>query len=206
MFWAETLKSTLVLFAIVNPIGSVPLFLQLTSQLSPEERGRAFRTAVRTSLVILCAFIIAGQWMLTNVFRIEMNDLMVAGGLLLLIIAIDHLVFGSLVRGVMGGGKREPHQIGAVPIACPMLAGPGAMMSVLVTRSESEHGFAVAVSSVLIVLLATWFILRFIDPLYRLLGETACTVLSKILCLFLAAIGIRLMMTGLMEYFRVPSA
>lgn len=201
MFWKETLKATLVLFAIVNPIGSVPLFLQLTSHLSPEERGCAFRTAVRTSLVILFAFIIAGRWMLTNVFRIELNDLMVAGGLLLLIIAIDHLVFGSLVKGVMGGGTRAPHQIGAVPIACPMLAGPGAMMSVLVTRWESEAGFAVAVASVLIVLLGTWLILRFIDPIYRLLGETVCTVLSKILCLFLAAIGIRLMMEGLKAYF-----
>ena len=72
--FAETLKAILVLFAIVNPIGSVPLFLQLTGHLSPEERGRAFRTAVRTSLVILFAFIIAGEWILRHVFRIQMND------------------------------------------------------------------------------------------------------------------------------------
>jgi multiple antibiotic resistance protein len=199
MDWAAILKSTLVLFAIVNPIGSVPLFLQLTGDLSPEERQRAFGVALRTAAIILLIFVLAGKGVLTGLFQIGLHDLMAAGGLLLLIIAIDHLVFGSLVRGVMGGEKRDARRIGAVPIACPMLAGPGAMMTVLVTHSE--HGFWTAVVSLALVLVATWIILRFIDPLYHLLGETVCTVLSKVLCLFLAAVGINLIMQGLSEYF-----
>ncbi|MFC1671497.1 MarC family protein [Planctomycetota bacterium] len=198
--WAAIIKSTLMLFAIVNPIGSVPLFLQLTSRLDSEERKQAFGTAIRTSAIILLVFVIAGEKILSHLFQITLNDLMAAGGLLLLIIAIDHLVFGSLVRGVMSGEGKEARQIGAVPIACPMLAGPGAMMSVLVTYSE--HGFRVAIVSMVVVLGATWLILRFIDPLYRFLGETVCTVLSKILCLFLAAVGIRLMMQGLSVWFQ----
>ena len=195
------LKSALLLFAIVNPVGSIPLFIQLTQGMTLEQRARAFRTAVIVSAVILFVFIAAGQGILTYVFQIGLNDLKAAGGLLLLIIAIDHLVFGSLVRGVLKAEGREAHRIGAVPIACPILAGPGAMMTVLVTTSEhGAWGYAIAAVAVVVVLAVTWLIFRFIDGLYRVLGETVCTVLSKVLCLFIAAIGIRMMMEGLSRY------
>jgi multiple antibiotic resistance protein len=87
-----------------------------------------------------------------------------------------------------------------VPIACPILAGPGAMMTVLLTYSE--YGLVTAVISVVVVLGITWIILRFIDAIYTILGRTVCMVLSKILCLFIAAIGINLLMQGLSHYFK----
>jgi multiple antibiotic resistance protein len=200
MNWTAALQSALILFAIVNPVGSVPIFLQLTEGMTGTLRRRSFNTAVFTSAVILFLFIPAGKWILTNFFRITLPDLMAAGGLLLLIIAIDHLVFGALVKGVLNAGKKSAHHIGAVPMACPILAGPGAMMTVLVTFSE--HGFFVAATSIIIVLGVTWVLFRFIDVFYRILGEVVCLVLSKILCLFLAAIGIRLLMQGLVHYFK----
>ena len=203
MEWVETakniLKSTITLFAIVNPIGSVPIFLQLTERLEPAQRKRAFRTGVIAAAVILFIFIIAGEWLLGGFFQIGINDLMAAGGLLLLIIAVDHLVFGALASGVLKGEQQDAAHIGAVPIACPILAGPGAMMTVLLTYSE--HGWVAAFISVTVVIGITWLILQFIDPIYRFLGKTVCTVLSKILCLFIAAIGLRLLMQGISVYF-----
>jgi multiple antibiotic resistance protein len=198
--WTAVLKSTITLFAIVNPIGSIPLFLQLTSGMRPEERKRAFRTGILSASAILFVFILAGEKILTGFFQIQLNDLMAAGGLLLLIIAIDHLVFGALVRGVLTGEEQDADHIGAVPIACPILAGPGAMMTVLLTFSE--HGLLVAAVSVLVVVGISWSILYFIDAIYRVLGKTVCTVLSKILCLFIAAIGMRLLVQGLSPYFK----
>lgn len=200
MDWTAILKSTITLFAIVNPIGSIPLFLQLTSGMRPEERRRAFRTGIFSASAILFVFILAGEKILTEFFQIQLNDLMAAGGLLLLIIAVDHLVFGALVRGVLTGEQQDADHIGAVPIACPILAGPGAMMTVLLTFSE--HGLFVAVVSVLAVVGISWLILHFIDAIYRVLGKTVCTVLSKIRCLFIAAIGMRLLMQGLSPYFK----
>ena len=200
MNWTDALKSIITLFAIVNPIGSIPIFLQLTGRMTPPERSRAFRTGAISAGVILFIFILAGDHILTQFFQISINDLMTAGGLLLLIIAIDHLVFGTLVRGVLVGDKQGADHIGAVPIACPILAGPGAMMTVLLTYSE--YGLFVAALSVIAVIGITWLILHFIDSIYRLLGETVCTVLSKILCLFIAAIGMKLLMQGLSHYFK----
>jgi multiple antibiotic resistance protein len=198
--WAAILKSTITLFAIVNPIGSIPLFLQLTSNMTPQERRRAFRTGILAASVILFVFILAGERILTDFFQIQVTDLMAAGGLLLLIIAMDHLVFGALVRGVLTGEQQDADHIGAVPIACPILAGPGAMMTVLLIFSE--HGLLVAAVSVLLVVGITWMILYFIDAIYRILGKTVCTVLSKILCLFIAAIGMKLLVQGLSHYFK----
>lgn len=200
MDWTDILKSSLLLFAIVNPIGSIPIFLQLTGGMTQKERSRAFQTGVVSSIAILFIFILVGEHILTNFFQIHLSDLMAAGGLLLLIIAIDHLIFGSLVRGVLSGEQQNARHIGAVPIACPILAGPGAMMTVLVTYSE--HGYFVAVVSVIVVFLITWLILRFIDTIYNYLGKIVCIVLSKILCLFIAAIGVHLLMQGLSHYFR----
>lgn len=200
MDWAAIFKSTITLFAIVNPIGSIPIFIQLTSKMTPAQRRRAFRTGVLSATVILFVFILAGEGILTEFFQIRVTDLMAAGGLLLLIIAIDHLVFGSLVRGVLSAEEQDADHIGAVPIACPILAGPGAMMAVLLTYSE--YGLLVAATSVLIVLGITWLILRFIDTIHRFIGKTVCTVLSKILCLFIAAIGMNLLMEGLSHYFK----
>ncbi|MBA3065082.1 MarC family protein [bacterium] len=201
MNWDAVFKSTLMLFAIVNPVGSIPIFLQLTDFMSLKERKRTFRVGIFSSTAILFFFIIVGDRILTHFFQIQLSDLMAAGGLLLLIIAIDHLLFGSLVRGVLGGEQyNDPSHIGAVPIACPILAGPGAMMTVLVTFSE--HGFAVAASSIIVVLGIAWVILHFIDKIYTFMGKIVCIVLSKILCLFIAAIGIRLLMIGISQYFK----
>ena len=205
MDWTAAVKSTIALFAIVNPLGSIPIFLQLTDGMGKQERTRTFRIAVLSAAVILFVFVLAGKHILSGFFQIRLSDLMAAGGLLLVIIAVDHLVFGALVRGVLSGQPRGAHHVGAVPIACPILAGPGAMMTVLLTFSE--HGLAVAAISVAAVLGATWLILCFIDAIHRLLGQTVCTVLSKILCLFIAAIGMRLLVEGLSHHFtQAPAA
>ena len=200
MEWMDVLKSVVLLFAIVNPIGSIPLFLQLTNGMDKKDRARTFKTGVTAATVILSIFIIAGERLLTQFFQIQISDLMAAGGLLLLIIAIDHLVFGLLTKGVLGEQKQDAHRIGAVPIACPILAGPGAMMTVLLIASRQVY--FVAIFSVLIVFGIAWLIFKFIDSLYKILGEIVCIVLSKILCLFIAAIGIRLLMQGLVYYLK----
>ena len=193
-------QSTIMLFAIVNPVGSIPIFLQLTNQLDRKNRADAFKTAVFTAFIILFLFILSGRWILSYLFRIQLNDLMAAGGLLLLIIATDHLVFGALLKSVHVSEKMNANHIGAVPIACPIIAGPGAMMTALVILSE--HGFLIAMLSTLIVLAITWILLSCIDRIYNFLGEIVCLVLSKVLSLFLAAIGIRLLMQGLSHYFK----
>ena len=150
-------------------------------------------------VIILLVFSFAGNVILNHIFHIRLADLQLAGGILLLIIAIDHLMFGSLRRSVMVEGTFTPYEIGCVPLACPLLAGPGAMVTSLTTLEKS--GPAKAVVAIAAVFGALWLIMRFIQPIHRFLGKIVCTVFSKVMCLFIAAIGMHMIMSGLRFYF-----
>lgn len=193
------IEAILALFAIVDPIGNIPIFLGVTEHIGESESQKAFNTAVGVSVIILLIFSFAGNVILNRVFHIELADLQLAGGVLLLIIAIDHLIFGSLRRSIAVQGTLSPYEIGCVPLACPLLAGPGAMVTSLTTLESS--GPAKAVVAIAAVFGVLWLILRFIEPIHRLLGKLVCTVFSKVMCLFIAAIGVHMIMSGLLYYF-----
>ena len=140
--------------------------------------------------------------MLSRIFHIQLADLQLAGGVLLLIIAVDHLIFGSLRRSIAVKGTLGPYEIGCVPLACPLLAGPGAMVTSLTTLEKS--GPAKAIVAIAAVFGILWLIMRFIQPIHRILGKMVCTVFSKVMCLFIASIGVHMIMSGLQYYFTAP--
>jgi multiple antibiotic resistance protein len=194
-------EAILALFAIVDPVGNIPILLDIAEHTPKGQSQRAFNTAVTVGVIILLVFSFAGNWVLERIFHIQLADLQLAGGILLLIIAIDHLIFGSLRRSVMVKGIFTPHEIGCVPLACPLLAGPGAMVTSLTTLERS--GPAKAVVAIAVVFGMLWLIMRFIEPIHRFLGKMVCTVFSKVMCLFIAAIGVHMIISGLQHYFTV---
>lgn len=196
------IEAILALFAIVDPVGNIPILLHVAEHTPNGQSQKAFNTAVVAGVIILLTFSFAGNVILKNVFHIHLADLQLAGGILLLIIAIDHLIFGSLRRSVEVKGTFSPYEIGCVPLACPLLAGPGAMVTSLTTLESS--GPLKAVVAIAVVFGALWLIMRFIQPIHRFLGRIVCLVFSKVMCLFIAAIGVHLIMTGLQYYFSSP--
>ncbi len=195
-------EAILALFAIVDTVGNIPIFLDVADHIPNGQSQKAFNTAVAVGVLILLIFSFAGNAILNNIFHIELADLQLAGGILLLIIAIDHLIFGSLRRSVAVNGILTPHEVGCVPLACPLLAGPGAMVTSLTTLESS--GPAKAIIAIAVVFGILWLIMRFIQPIHRFLGRLVCTVFSKVMCLFIAAIGVHMIMSGLQHYFIRP--
>jgi multiple antibiotic resistance protein len=195
------IEAILALFAIVDPIGNIPILLHIAEHTPAGQSQKAFNTAVAVGVIILLAFSFAGNAILNHIFHIQLADLQLAGGILLLIIAIDHLIFGSLRRSVMVTGTFSPYEIGCVPLACPLLAGPGAMVTSLTTLERS--GPAKAIIAIAVVFGALWLIMRFIEPIHKFLGKMVCTVFSKVMCLFIAAIGVHMIMSGLQYYSTV---
>jgi len=193
------LESILALFAIVDPIGNIPMFLHVSEHVEGGQGRKAFNIAVAVSVIILVVFSFAGNAILDHVFRITLADLRLAGGILLLIIAIDHLVFGTLLKSVAIGGKSSPAEIGCVPLACPMLAGPGAMVTSITTLDRS--GAVETLVAIFVVFGIVWVVMRFVHPLHKILGKVVCTAFSKVMCLFIAAIGVHMIMTALSSYF-----
>ena len=192
-FINDVLKVSLALFIIVDPLGNVPIFISLTEGMSLEQRRKAFRTATIVSLILLLVFALIGQQIL-EFFRVSSQSFMVAGGMLLLVIAVKLLVFGGWEEK-----KVSPESIGAVPIATPLLVGPGAITTTIVMLQSS--GLAATLVSVLIIFFTIWLVLRYIERIYKILGTTGSTVIARIMAIFIAAIAVGFMIDGIKYYF-----
>ncbi|MCP8308275.1 MAG: MarC family protein [archaeon] len=192
-FINEVLKVSLALFIIVDPIGNVPIFISLTEGMSLEQRRKAFRTATIVSLILLLVFALLGQQIL-EVFRISPQSFMVAGGVLLVVIAIKILVFGGWEER-----KVLPESIGAVPIATPLLVGPGAITTTIVMLQT--FGLPATLVSALIIFFTIWLVLRFIERIHKILGTTGSAVIARIMAIFIAAIAVGFVIDGIKYYF-----
>jgi len=186
---SDMIKGVVTLFIIVDPVGNIPIFIGLTENMSKVDRRKVFRTAVVTGFALLLVFAIVGQQILFF-FGISLHSFMIAGGILLLIIA---------VRILAGFGWSEsevpPESVGAVPIACPLLVGPGAITTTIL--SLQTIGFIPTILSVLIIFIVVWAILSFIDPIYRFLGKTGSLVTSRVMALFIAALAVQYILEGI---------
>jgi multiple antibiotic resistance protein len=192
-FAIDLAKTIIVLFIIVDPFGNIPIFAALTKDMDQKQCRKTFNTASIVSFVVLLVFALLGQ-VIFSVFNISIDSFEVAGGILLFIIAI---------RILISGGSHEyvdsPESIGAVPIAMPLLVGPGAITTSIL--SLQQYGAAVTTLAILVVILLTWVILRYIGVVYRILGKTGSVVIARAMALIIAAIAIQYILVGLMNFF-----
>jgi multiple antibiotic resistance protein len=190
-------RATLVLFLVVDPFGSIPLFMGLTEKMTKIERRKVFNTATLVSVILLLAFAFAGQQIL-SIFGVSLFSFEIAGGILLLIIAVKILISGSLEDM-----SSSPESMGAVPIAMPLLVGPGAITTTILNLQS--YGIAITARSVLIVLLLTWFILKYVDLVYRFLGKTGAIVIARVMALLIGAIAIQYLLLGVTHFLETIS-
>jgi multiple antibiotic resistance protein len=188
-------KAVIVLFIIVDPFGNIPIFMSLTEKMSGEQKRKVFNTASLVGFILLLIFAFTGQEIFL-IFGISIYSFEVAGGILLLIISIRILISGSFHEYA-----ESPESLGAVPIAMPLLVGPGAITTAIL--SLQEYGEVVTAMAVLIVLVLTWVILRFISSVYRFLGKTGSLVIARVMALLIAAIAIQYILVGITHFFAI---
>jgi len=192
-FLQDLLRTTVALFIVVDPLGNVPIFMSLTKDLSPENRKKAFNTASIVAFGIAIVIVLAGQRLL-QFFGIGMYSFMIAGGILLAFLSVRILLYGELTERAE---TRE--EVGAVPLAFPLLVGPGAITTLMVFHQTS--GVAVTIASVLIVMAITRIVLQFIDSIYRILGRIGSTVVARLMAIFVAAIAVQFIIEGVKHSF-----
>jgi multiple antibiotic resistance protein len=152
------------------------------------QRRKVFNVATLVGFVLLLFFAFLGQEVFT-IFGLSIYAFEIAGGILLLIISVRILITGS-----MHEVYESPESLGAVPIAMPLLVGPGAITTTIFNLQS--YGIAVAIVAVIIVLSITWVILRFINSVYRILGKTGAVVIARVMALLIAGIAIQYILTG----------
>jgi multiple antibiotic resistance protein len=184
------LTATITLTVIMDPPGNIPVFLSLVGRRSREARNKAARQGVLVSLGVISMFAIGGEALLSYL-GIGIPALQGAGGLLLLLIALDLLT---------GKGATEPEavedvNIALVPLGTPLLAGPGAIAATIVFVRQSDGRMAsylALAAAILSVHLINYLVLRYSSLLIRLIKDSGIVLVAKIAGLLLAAIAVQL--------------
>ncbi len=200
MDWMEYTRIFIGLFAIVNPIGTVPLYLSFTENLK-KQRNQIARTTATAVAVILITTMLLGSHIL-YFFSISLDAFRVAGGILLMLIA-----FGML-QARQGRTRHTPEEdeealdsssVSVVPLALPLLAGPGAMSTVILFSNQAE-GFQSTSALIFICLLVSlliWVILRLAPEIGKKISTTAMNITTRVMGLILAAMSVEFIAGGL---------
>ncbi|GAA4931719.1 MarC family protein [Actinoplanes utahensis] len=185
------------LLVIVDPPGMVPVFLALTGSMPAKARNRAGTQAVLLALGVIVGFAVAGQTLL-DYLHVQLPALQAAGGLLLILVALQ-LLTGKTDEPAEQAGTSN---VALVPIGTPLLAGPGAIVATMlfVQRAESVDEYLVLAAAILAVMLCVWLVLRFSGVIVKLLRPAGIEVLTRIAGLLLAAIAVQLMADAIFDF------
>ncbi len=203
------LSSFITLFSVVDPIGVAWLFAAMTRGATPQEQRRMAINATLLASIILLVFFFSGT-ILLDWIGITIPAFRIAGGILLFLLAIE-MVFArqSGLRSTTNSEQdeaAEKQDVSVFPLAFPLLAGPGAITTVLLmTSTGSGHDmFWESLLVLAVVILITLLVLLFTPTLVRSLGQTGANVISRILGLLLAALAVQYIVDGVKASFNLP--
>jgi multiple antibiotic resistance protein len=176
------------LFVIMDPVGTVPIFLSLTGGRSPAAARRAAWQAVAVSFLVISLFAFFGQQILSYL-HISLPALQGAGGLLLLLVALELLTGKEQEQTATAGTN-----VALVPLGTPLLAGPGAIVAVMLFAEgiSTPAEFVSVALGVVLVHLSLWLAMRYSLPILRLIRESGVLLVTRIAGLLLSAIAVQL--------------
>jgi len=188
-------KDFATIWTTIDPIGNVAIFAGLTASLTRSERHRTALRAVLYATVILVVAVVAGQIIL-DAIGIRMHSLKVAGGIILFLFALK-MLFGGLDKP---GSPEAGRDLAVFPLAVPSIAGPGAIMAVIVLTDNDVYTVPEQAETgvvLLVVLLITYIFLRFSDFILRVIGQQGAAVLVRVMGIILASLAVEIVMTAL---------
>lgn len=202
--WIRHTSFLVTLIAVLDPFIAIPFFLDLCAGRPEAERRRIARVASMTVMAILVGTAVSGEALL-RFLGTSLSSFRIAGGLVLLLMALAMLQArpGNLRQTAEEANhSRDQEPPGIVPLAIPLLAGPGAISTVMIAV---QHGGwqnqAAVIAAIVVVCLILWAMLRLAIPIGRLLGSNGFNVATRLLGLLLAAVAVESMAVGLKELF-----
>jgi multiple antibiotic resistance protein len=185
------------LFVIMDPPGVVPVFLGLTAGRTQSERRRMATVAVTTAFLVITVFAVAGETIL-RYLGISLPSLQAAGGLLLLVVALQ-LLTGQ--HDVQPSGNLEAN-IAMVPLGTPLLAGPGAIVAtILFARAAEDRADIVALAAGIVAIsLVLWLVMRYSVLIIKVIRESGVVLMSRIAGLLLSAIAVQLIADAIFQF------
>ncbi|MEL9998483.1 MAG: NAAT family transporter [Thermoplasmata archaeon] len=198
------IASFVAIFSIVNPFGSIPFFSTMTQTYTKEEKKKTLKKSIIVATLVLVVFGIGGKYIFM-IFNINVDVFKIAGGILLFKVAFD-MMHGKYTRSRLSDSERaeieEKEAVGIVPLGVPLLAGPGAITTVIIYVTEKSVTIidqAMVFVSIFIVMIISYYLLYFSDIFFKYLGKTGNQVISRIMGLILAAMSIEFIVEGIKD-------
>lgn len=194
----KALTDFMFLFATIDPIGALVIFVALTERMTPAQRNMIALTAILYAAAVLVGALILGQIILSHM-RVRMVSMQVAGGIILFIFALK-MVFTSFDAHEGGEEEDDRNSIAVFPLAIPGIATPGAIMAVILITDNNVYGFhqqALTGIMLIVVLGITYLMMRASDKVLRFTGKNGASLLIKIMGMLLAALSVELVMSAL---------
>ena len=206
MAWNKFVGITMLLYALTNPVGVIPIFLGLTKKSAQIKTHKIIAIASASVAVFLIGSVLLGKQILTF-FNVDLDDFRIAGGLLALFIAFEMFQahYGGFMQSLdeKADAELDIHGVAITPLAFPLLVGP-AEMSIMITLSNdypnwADKGLLVAASIVTTFLMG--LTLWTSTAINRFMGRTGINVITRVMALIVASIGMEFIMTGLKNQF-----
>lgn len=199
MDWTALTKELITLIVVIDPVGSIPVFLFAVQGIPRRLHRRFALRAVAIAALVLLAFLIAGQLLLETV-GLRFGSFQIAGGVILFIFAMT-MVFGESKPAREIEEAERDHLAGAVfPLAMPSIASPGAMLAIVIltdNHTESIADQAITAGLLMLVLLFTLLLLLAASAVNKLIGNTGASVISRVMGIILATIAVDSILGGL---------
>lgn len=189
-------------FVVIDPIAVTPLFLSLTDQLDRNQKYRAAIESITVATIILCFFFLVGTQILAQL-KISLPAFKIAGGILLLLIAVE-MLFGKRRLRRKKEMETIADDVGIFPLAVPLLAGPAAITSVMVVSSDHGGSLAqrlIALGPLLSVMIVTLLALLLAATTDRYIKKKVTQVFSRVISIILAGLSIQYIIDGLQSVF-----
>ncbi|MBW1466738.1 hypothetical protein AT935_07860 [Campylobacter jejuni] len=198
--------AAITLLAILNPFGNLTQFLAMSDGLPLMLRKKLFRTILYTAFTIVLVFLLSGSLFMNYIFRVSLDDLRVSGGLVLIIMAIKNLLFSTKIAtkdfsSYQDMDDKEILRQSLIPMAFPMLVGPGTLASVIIIAEDG--GLDVALGGVMIAFIFMFILFHFAATIEKIVGKLILHVFSRIAQVFIAAMGFKMIIVGLKDIFNL---
>lgn len=190
-------KTFVAVFVLADALGNAPIFLVLTKGMEPEQKNSVVDRASIVATAVLLVFAFGGQAIL-NYLHISMGSLRVAGGLLLLLIAL-RMLEGEIDTPVVD----QQRDVAITPLAFPLLAGPGTLTTVMLLMSESPNAHISVATGIVAAMIVTWFIVRQSTRIDQWIGAEGAAIITQLLGFLLAALAVEIGSVGIRELFLI---
>ncbi|MEL0659774.1 MULTISPECIES: MarC family protein [Psychromonas] len=190
------------LFAVIDPIGTIPVFIAVTSRFNKKEKRKVAIKASLYAAIILLFFLAAGEYILTSI-EIPLSAFQIAGGIILFLFALS-MIFGESKPDIELKIAPKESETAIFPLATPSIASPGAMLAVVLLTENASYSLWEQTQTALVmilVLIITLILMLLASHIHRVIGNAGASLISRVMGMVLASVAVANVLAGIKEYF-----